>query len=71
MIDVRVGENHRAQARQIDRHRRPVSLAQFLQPLEQAAIDQDLIGVLANKNFDPVTPPAAPRNCNVGAAESP
>ena len=39
MIDVRVGQDHRAQLRQIDGQRRPVSLAQLFQSLEQAAID--------------------------------
>ena len=34
VIDVRMGQHHRAQSRQVDGHGRPVFQAQFLKPLE-------------------------------------
>ena len=37
-----MGQDHRVDFRGVDRQRRPVAQAQFLQPLEQAAIDENL-----------------------------
>ena len=41
VVDVGVGEHHRVQGRGLDRQGGPVALAQGLEALEQAAVDQD------------------------------
>jgi hypothetical protein len=41
VVDVRVGEDDRVDARRIERRRRPVAQAQLLEALEEAAIDED------------------------------
>ena len=40
VIEMRVGENDRVNSRRIDRQRCPVALAQLLQALKEAAVDE-------------------------------
>src|SRR5690606_23793036 len=44
VVEVRVREQHRVDARRVDRERLPVSLAKLLQALEQPAVDEQTPG---------------------------
>ena len=76
VVDVGVGEDNQLHVGRGQRQGLAVAQAQLLQALEQAAVDQQLVGLGAvrsssvSRYLEPVTQCAAPRNCSVTSIKS-